>query len=66
LREKGFGNIENGEKVKRFFPKKTNFDPITEKEIRFMENCINNRPIKVLDSKTPSEAYLEFIVPLVS
>lgn len=59
------GTVENiNGLIRRFFPKKTNFDTITEKEIRFMENWINTRPMKVLGFKTPSEVYLESIVPL--
>ena len=59
------GTVENiNGLIRRFFPKKTDFDTITEKEIRFMENWINTRPMKILGFKTPSEAYLESIVPL--
>lgn len=59
------GIVENINRlIRRWFPKGTNFDRITEKAIQFMENRINSRPMKVLGFKTPSEAYLEAIVPL--
>jgi len=59
------GTVENiNGLIRRFFPKKTNFDTITEKEIQSMENWINNRPMKVLQFKTPLECYLEATVPL--
>jgi transposase, IS30 family len=59
------GTVENiNGLIRRFFPKKTNFDTITEKEINFVENWINHLPLKVLGFKTPQEAYLEATVPL--
>jgi transposase, IS30 family len=59
------GTVENiNGLIRRFFPKKTDFDTITEKEIEFMENWINNRPMKILKFKTPLECYLESTVPL--
>ena len=45
--------------VRRFFPKKTDFTTISDEEIQFVEDWINNRPMEVLDFKTPNEAYYE-------
>ena len=53
------GTVENiNGLIRRFFPKKTNFDTITDKDIIKMENWINNLPLKVLGFKTPNEMYL--------
>ncbi|MBR1907604.1 IS30 family transposase [bacterium] len=54
------GTVENiNGIIRRFFPKGTNFDTINEKDIKYVENWINNRPMKVLEFKTPYEKYLE-------
>lgn len=45
--------------VRRFFPKKTNFDNISNKEIKAVEDWINNRPMKCLWYKTPNEVFEE-------
>ena len=50
--------------IRRFFPKGTNFDTITEEEIAFVENWINNRPMKVLGYKTPNEKFQELSVAI--
>jgi len=56
------GTVENiNGIIRRFFPKKTNFDNISLKEIKYVENWINNRPMKVLNFKTPNEKYAEII-----
>ena len=45
--------------VRRFFPKKTNFNNITKQEIKAVEDWINNRPMKCLWYKTPNEVFTE-------
>ncbi len=53
------GTVENiNGLIRRFFPKGTNFDNITDKDIIKMENWINNLPMKVLGFKTPNEMAL--------
>ena len=53
------GTVENiNGLIRRFFPKGTDFDNISEEEIKRVENWINNRPIKVLNYMTPYEKYL--------
>lgn len=50
------GTVENiNGLIRRFFPKGTNFDNITDEDIIKMENWINNLPMKVLGFKTPNE-----------
>lgn len=54
------GTVENiNGLIRRFFPKKTDFDTITEDEIQQVEDWINNRPMKVLGYKSPNEKYVE-------
>lgn len=42
--------------IRRFWPKRTNFDNISEQEIQRVESWLNDRPRKCLDFKTPTEA----------
>lgn len=43
--------------IRDFFPKKTDFDTISNEEIRFVERELNSRPRKRLGWKTPLEAW---------
>jgi hypothetical protein len=36
-------------------PKKSEFDKISKTEIIHIQNCLNNRPRKVLQYKTPND-----------
>ena len=54
------GTVENiNGLIRRFFPKKTDFDLISDAELQYVEDWINNRPMKVLNFKTPNEKYQE-------
>lgn len=54
------GQVENRNKaIRRFFPKKTNFDLISDEEIAIVEATINNRPMKRLGWKTPHDVMIE-------
>jgi IS30 family transposase len=54
------GTVENiNGLIRRFFPKRTDFDTITDEQIQYVENWINNRPMKCLGFKTPYEKYQE-------
>ena len=53
------GSIENRNGViRRFFPKKTDFNNVTSYEIKKVEKMINNRPVRKFNYKTPDEVYL--------
>ena len=53
------GSIENRNGViRRFFPKKTDFSLVTEKEIENVEKFINQRPIRKFGYKTANEVHL--------
>ncbi|HMW39162.1 MAG: IS30 family transposase [Chitinophagales bacterium] len=55
------GTIENRNGViRQFFPKKTDFNLISYKEIKRVENEINNRPIRKFNYLTPNEVFLQF------
>ncbi len=54
------GTIENRNAVIRlFFPKKTNFNKIHQSTIKFVENKINNRPVRKFKYLTPNQIALQ-------
>ena len=56
------GTNENTNDIVRFFfPKGFDFRKITDKEIQFVEELINNRPRKCLGWKTPAEILAESV-----
>ncbi len=61
--EKGLAENTNG-LIRRFIPKRTSIDDITDRQIQNIENWLNNRPRKVLNFKTPSEAFKNLGVAL--
>ena len=52
--------------VRRFFPKGTNFDTITDEEIAYVEDWINNRPMKILNYMTPKQVFQLYSVAIDS
>jgi len=53
------GSIENRNGViRRFYPKKTDFNEVTNREIKRVEKMINNRPVRKFDYKSANEVYL--------
>lgn len=52
------GTNENRNGLVRFYlPKETDLDRLTSKQIKRVENLINNRPVKLLGYQTPNEAF---------
>ena len=45
--------------IRRFFPKWTNFDKISENQIQIVVNYLNNRPRKILNYRTSQELFDE-------
>ena len=43
--------------IRRFFPKGTNFDNISEEAIAYVEDWINNRPMKMLNYMTSKQIF---------
>ena len=51
--ERGTNENTNG-LIRRYFPKKTDFNEITEQQLKKVQEKLNNRPRKVLNYKTPN------------
>jgi IS30 family transposase len=43
--------------IRRWFPKGTNFDFVSDEEIQKVEDWINNREFEVLNWLTPNKVY---------
>ncbi len=57
------GTIENRNGViRRFFPKKTDFNNFDSSDIKKVENHINNRPVRKFGYLTPLEVFLQLKV----
>ncbi len=54
--EKGTVENTNG-LIRRFFPKRTNFDTISDAQIQQVESWLNHRPRKCLNFKSPAESF---------
>lgn len=53
------GSVENRNGViRRFYPKKTDFNEVTSKEVKNVEKMINNRPIRKFKYKSANEVHL--------
>jgi len=61
--ERGLNENTNG-LVRQYFPKKSEFSKITNRQITKVEERLNNRPRKTLGYKTPNEVF--FKRPLVA
>ena len=56
------GTVENTiGLIRRFYPKKTNFDRVSVKDLKRVERWLNNRPRKVLQYDTPRECYRRIV-----
>lgn len=60
--ERGLNENTNG-LVRQYLPKKTSFANITDKQIRCIQNKLNNRPRKTLGFRTPLEIFLKLTSP---
>lgn len=56
--ERGLNEHTNG-LVRQYFPKGSSFDDIAPETVDHVENLLNTRPRKVLEYKTPIEAFVE-------
>jgi IS30 family transposase len=56
--EKGAVEQVNG-LIRRYYPKKTDFQNVTQHQLNKVEDLLNNRPRKCLEFKTPNEVYNE-------
>lgn len=58
--QRGTNENTNG-LIRQYFPKGTDFHQISSKEIRRVENLLNNRPRKSLGYLTPNEVYSKLL-----
>ena len=54
--ERGTNENTNG-LIRRFFPKRTDFNKISENQLKIVQEKLNNRPRKVLGYRTPKEVF---------
>ncbi len=60
------GGVENRNGMLReFFPKKTDFELITDKQLEAAEKSLRNRPMRCLEYFTPQEIFTETFQPLL-
>ena len=55
--ERGLNENTNG-LIRQYFPKKTNFDDVSESDIALVQDKLNRRPRKCLDRNTPNSIFL--------
>ena len=48
--------------IRQYFPKGTDLSQVTKKELKQVQNKLNNRPRKVLDMQTPKEVFDKLIM----
>ena len=58
--ERGTNENTNG-LIRKYFPKGTDFNLITNKELKYVQDQLNERPRKTLQYKTPNKAFEECI-----
>lgn len=58
--ERGANENNNG-LIRQYIPKKTDFDNITEQQIREVQNKLNNRPRKRLDYFSPNQIFNKLV-----
>jgi len=56
--QRGLNENTNG-LIRRYIPKKTEFDNISQDEMIMIQNKLNNRPRKALGYKTPNEVFMK-------
>ena len=47
--------------IRRFFPKKTDLRFVTIDQVQYVEDLLNNRPVRKFNYKTPNQVLLEKI-----
>ena len=58
--QRGLNENTNG-LIRRYIPKRTEFENISKNEIMMIQNCLNHRPRKALGYKTPFEVFMNEI-----
>jgi IS30 family transposase len=63
--QRGTNENTNG-LVRQYFPKKTDFTPLSDEDIQHVTDRLNNRPRKCLDFRTPNEVFNNHCVALIT
>lgn len=63
--ERGINENTNG-LIRQYFPKGTDFDEVSEEEIRFVMNRLNNRPRATRGGRSPNELFMGQRVDLLT
>ena len=63
--QRGTNENTNG-LVRQYFPKKSSFDNVSDTDILFVTDRLNNRPRKVLNFRTPYEVLYNHFVALIT
>lgn len=48
--------------IRDYFPKGTDFNTVTKKELKKVQNQLNERPRKILDMCTPKEVFAQYVL----
>ena len=62
--ERGVNENTNG-LLRQFFPKKTDLTMVTDKEVEYAVNNLNNRPRKTRGYLTPNQMFNNTFIPLI-
>jgi len=54
--QRGTNENTNG-LIRRYFPKGTDFNKVTAKQLKYVQEKLNNRPRKIINYKTPNEIF---------
>ncbi|WBL23793.1 IS30 family transposase [Zunongwangia sp. HRR-M8] len=54
--QRGTNENTNG-LIRRYFPKRTDFNKVTAKQLKYVQDKLNNRPRKIINYKTPNEIF---------
>ena len=65
LRGKGGTNENTNGLIRGYFPKGTNFNNVTENQLKEVQEKLNNRPRKIIKYKTPKEM-MDFELKIVA
>jgi len=54
--QRGTNENTNG-LIRRYFPKGTDFNKVTAKQLKYVQDKLNNRPRKIINYQTPNEIF---------
>ena len=63
--QRGSNENRNG-RIRRYLPKRTSFDDLTDEDLQAIVQEINDTPMKVLDWETPNEVWYRELGKIMS